>query len=60
MIKLFAWEPHVLREVAEKREEELKQVKKGRILSIAMFSVNMTLPLLAKIFTFATYVSDIA
>ena len=60
MIKLFAWEPHVLKEVAEKREDELKQIKKGRMLSIAMNGVNMLLPLFAKIATFATYVSDLA
>ena len=59
MIKLFAWEPHVLRDVAEKREDELKQLKKGRLLSIAMSTVNLIFPLLAKISTFATYVSDI-
>lgn len=57
MIKLFAWEPHVLSELARKREDELKQVMTGRLLYVALFSINMMLPLLAKISTFATYVS---
>lgn len=58
MIKLFAWESHLLKELGEKRRDELKQIKKGRLLNIAMFAVNMTLPLVAKLATFATYVRD--
>ena len=31
MIKLFAWEPKVEKQIADKRETELKLIRKGAI-----------------------------
>ena len=56
MIKLFAWEPHVLQDIYQKREDELVQVKKGRILDVAINSLNSLLPLCAKLATISVYV----
>jgi len=39
MIKLFAWEPKIKQQMLEKREEELKWVKKRQLLQL----LNMTL-----------------
>ena len=58
MAKVFAWEPHLLKEMGEKRRAELKQIKKGRLMNIAMYTANSILPLVAKLTTFATYVRD--
>ena len=56
MIKLFAWEPYVLKELHERRVEELKMIRKGRILDLAMNMLNTQLPLVAKMTTLAIYV----
>ena len=55
-IKLFAWEPYVLKERHERRIEELKMIRKGRILDLAMNMLNTQLPLVAKMTTLAIYV----
>lgn len=34
MIKLFGWEPKVAKQVAEKRDDELKLIWKRRILDL--------------------------
>jgi len=55
MIKLFAWEKHSLKEIGQRRDEELKQVKRGRILSIIMNCSNTLMPLFAKLSTITVY-----
>jgi hypothetical protein len=39
MVKLFAWEPKIKQQMLEKREEELKWIKKRQFLQL----LNMTL-----------------
>ena len=56
MIKLLAWEGHAIKDIAHRREEELKQIKKGRILDRIMGFVNSVFPLMAKLGTIITYV----
>lgn len=39
MVKLFAWEPKIKQKMLEKREEELKWIKKRQLLQL----LNMNL-----------------
>ncbi|KIM77159.1 hypothetical protein PILCRDRAFT_12326 [Piloderma croceum F 1598] len=55
MIKLFAWEPKVKEQISELREDELRLIKKGRILDLLTMYVRALLPLLAMVVTYATY-----
>lgn len=34
MIKLFAWEPKVEKQIADRRETELKLIRRGKIVYI--------------------------
>lgn len=56
MIKLFAWEPYMLRRLSNHREDELRKIRTNKILDATMDNLNMLLPAIAKITTFATYV----
>lgn len=56
MLKLFAWEAYMLAEIAQHRLEELKHLRKGKLLEVVMNSVNASLPLIAKVMTFTIYV----
>lgn len=56
MLKIFAWEAYMLKELAQRRIDELKQMRKGRLLEIAMNGINTILPLMAKITTYSVYV----
>lgn len=56
MIKLFAWEPYMLRRLSKHREDELRKIRTNNILDATMDNLNMLLPAIAKITTFATYV----
>lgn len=56
MLKLFAWEAYMLAEIAQRRLEELKHLRKGKLLELVMNSVNASLPLIAKVMTFTLYV----
>lgn len=47
----------MLKELAQRRIDELKQMRKGRLLEIAMNGTNSVLPLIAKITTYSVYVS---
>lgn len=40
MIKLFAWEPRIKQKLLEKREEELKWVKKRQFLQLLNMSLK--------------------
>lgn len=57
MIKLFAWEPFVLKQISERREEELRKIRNVRFLEVTMDSVIALLPLISKLSTLAAYVS---
>ena len=57
MIKLFAWESYVLHRLSQYREVELQQIKINKILDATMDNLNQLLPAIAKLTTFAVYVS---
>jgi hypothetical protein len=56
MIKLFAWEPRMLEKLKQKREQELKKIRTGRICEIVMFSLNGLIPMAACVTTLTVYV----
>ena len=58
MLKLFAWETYMLKVIAQHRLSELQKMKKKRLLETLMNSLNMCLPLIAKVMTFSIYVSQ--
>lgn len=60
MLKLFAWEAYMLKELAQRRLEELKQMRKGMLAEIVMSAVTTSLPLIAKVTTFSIYVCTYA
>ncbi|KZS96534.1 P-loop containing nucleoside triphosphate hydrolase protein [Sistotremastrum niveocremeum HHB9708] len=56
MIKLFAWENKVEKQLAEKREEELKYILWGEMLDLLNGAMNSIFPAATMISTYATYV----
>ena len=58
MIKLFSWEPFMLKRITVLRKEELKALRNNRLLNTAIRIVNDMLPLIAKLTTFTCYVSS--
>lgn len=46
----------MLKELAQRRSDELKEMRKGRLLEIAMNGTNSILPIVAKITTYSVYV----
>ncbi|KAI0068087.1 hypothetical protein BV25DRAFT_1834393 [Artomyces pyxidatus] len=55
MIKLFGWEPKIDEMVAEKRDAELKLIKKRQILNLINGNLNYVIPVITMIVTFVTY-----
>ncbi|EIW53710.1 P-loop containing nucleoside triphosphate hydrolase protein [Trametes versicolor FP-101664 SS1] len=55
MIKLFGWEDRMATQLDEKREAELKAVRKTRILNACLGLFNYSSPYLVMVLTFATY-----
>ncbi|KAH8120523.1 hypothetical protein DFH11DRAFT_1560461 [Phellopilus nigrolimitatus] len=55
MIKLFGWEPKMMEEIGEKRDEELRWIKLRQMLDLANGSINFIIPLAGIILTFSTY-----
>ncbi|KAJ3558885.1 hypothetical protein NM688_g664 [Phlebia brevispora] len=55
MVKLFGWESHVKKTVAEKREAELKLIWKRKLLRFATHAINHIIPLTHMVVTFLTY-----
>ncbi|KAI0774725.1 multidrug resistance-associated ABC transporter [Trametes elegans] len=55
MIKLFGWEPRVSDQLAKKREDELKYIKKYKILELINGNVNFVVPIVTMVATFVTY-----
>ncbi len=56
MIKLFAWEPYVMNDITQRRDEELQVLEKQKILEIFLRVFAATMPMIAKVATFAFYV----
>ncbi|KAF7369381.1 ATP-binding cassette transporter [Mycena venus] len=57
MIKLFGWERQMNERVADKREEELDWLWKRQLLDLLNGTLNVLLPVITMIATYATYVS---
>ncbi|KAI0638608.1 multidrug resistance-associated ABC transporter [Trametes polyzona] len=55
MIKLFGWEPKVSDQLAVKREDELKYIRKYKILELINGNVNYVIPVVTMVATFVTY-----
>ncbi|KAI5122638.1 hypothetical protein M0805_008723 [Coniferiporia weirii] len=55
MIKLFAWEPFILKRLAQKREEELSKMRHFRLLDESMDLMNQMLPLFSKLIVLSIY-----
>lgn len=56
MVKLFGWEPYMLEQLAQRRDGELAELRRFRVLSTIMDIVNAGLPLLSKITVISLYV----
>ena len=59
MIKLFAWEPKILKDIDDKRVAELNWIRRNRLLDVIMVNVEVLLPALSMLATFGTYVRTI-
>ncbi|KAI0655828.1 P-loop containing nucleoside triphosphate hydrolase protein [Cubamyces menziesii] len=55
MIKLFGWEPRITEQLDKKREEELKALRKSKLLSMSIMLCNSLIPILIMLSTFFTY-----
>ncbi|KAI0045217.1 P-loop containing nucleoside triphosphate hydrolase protein [Auriscalpium vulgare] len=55
MIKLFGWEPKIDDKVAEKRDLELKFIKKRQLLNLLNGDLNYVIPIFVMIATFTVY-----
>ncbi|KAI0371499.1 multidrug resistance-associated ABC transporter [Pilatotrama ljubarskyi] len=55
MIKLFGWEPKVSDQLAQKREDELKYIRKYKILELVNGNVNFVIPIVTMVATFVAY-----
>ncbi|KAI0052512.1 hypothetical protein FA95DRAFT_1675194 [Auriscalpium vulgare] len=55
MIKLFGWEPKIDDKVAEKRDVELKFIKKRQLLNLVNGNLNYIIPVFVMIATFTVY-----
>ncbi|KAG9043232.1 hypothetical protein FS837_009847, partial [Tulasnella sp. UAMH 9824] len=55
MVKLFGWERKIEAHINEKRDAELKFIRKKQVLQLLSNNVNHFLPVLTMIATFATY-----
>lgn len=55
MIKLFGWEPYMMKQLAQRRGEELRELKKFRIFQALLNVSNSLIPLLGKISVISVY-----
>ncbi|KAH9913678.1 P-loop containing nucleoside triphosphate hydrolase protein [Epithele typhae] len=55
MIKLFGWESRVAEQIAERRQEELVQLRKTRMVEMINNVSTFNIPLLSMIVTFVSY-----
>ncbi|EMD36160.1 hypothetical protein CERSUDRAFT_115127 [Gelatoporia subvermispora B] len=55
MIKLFGWEPRMMDQIAQKRQEELKIQRRYQILNLSVTVGNFTIPLFTLLATLFTY-----
>ncbi|KAI0709575.1 P-loop containing nucleoside triphosphate hydrolase protein [Cerioporus squamosus] len=55
MIKLFGWERRVTGQIEERREAELKFLRKTKFLELVNNCINFSIPLFTMAFTFGAY-----
>jgi ABC-type multidrug transport system fused ATPase/permease subunit len=55
MVKLFGWEPKVAERLAERREHELRYIKKRQILNLINMNINFLIPAVTMVVTYVTY-----
>ncbi|KAG8914833.1 hypothetical protein FRC00_010528 [Tulasnella sp. 408] len=55
MVKLFGWERKIEAQIYEKRDAELKFIRKKQVFQLLNNNVNHFLPVLTMVATFATY-----
>ncbi|TCD71270.1 hypothetical protein EIP91_011749 [Steccherinum ochraceum] len=55
MVKLFGWEPKISQQLGEKRDEELRAIRKHKLLSLLNGVANNLIPIATTIVTYATY-----
>ncbi|KZP16764.1 P-loop containing nucleoside triphosphate hydrolase protein [Athelia psychrophila] len=55
MIKLFGWETKMNAKIADKREEELKLIRKRQMLDLLNHCINFLIPIATMLATYATY-----
>ncbi|KAH9848044.1 P-loop containing nucleoside triphosphate hydrolase protein [Lenzites betulinus] len=55
MVKLFGWEPRIIKQLDEKRQEELVAVRRSKLLNLSINLCNYMIPLLVMLGTFFTY-----
>ncbi|KAJ8473273.1 hypothetical protein ONZ51_g7973 [Trametes cubensis] len=55
MIKLFGWEPRIAEQLDKKREEELKALRKSKLISMSIGLCNSLIPILVMLSTYFTY-----
>ncbi|KAH9854915.1 multidrug resistance-associated ABC transporter [Lenzites betulinus] len=55
MIKLFGWEPKVVEQLTDKRDDELKYIRKLKILELINGNINYVIPVVTMVATFITY-----
>ncbi|KAJ7704723.1 hypothetical protein B0H14DRAFT_3903574 [Mycena olivaceomarginata] len=56
MVKLFGWEEKMKARIEDKRDGELRWIRKRRILDLANGTVNVLIPVTTMTLTYATYV----
>ncbi|EJC97738.1 P-loop containing nucleoside triphosphate hydrolase protein [Fomitiporia mediterranea MF3/22] len=55
MIKLFGWQPYTLKQLGNRRDEELTRIRRFKLLTLAMNASNDMLPLLSKLAAISIY-----
>ncbi|KAI0076666.1 multidrug resistance-associated ABC transporter [Panus rudis PR-1116 ss-1] len=55
MVKLFGWEQKMSEKLAEKREDEIKAIRKSKMLEIANLTFNSAVPIITIIVTYSLY-----
>ncbi|KAI5122628.1 hypothetical protein M0805_008717 [Coniferiporia weirii] len=55
MIKLFAWESYILKQLTQKRDEELSKMKRFRLFESGLNITNQLLPFLSKLIALSIY-----
>ncbi|KAI5122640.1 hypothetical protein M0805_008724 [Coniferiporia weirii] len=55
MIKLFAWESYILKQLTQKRDEELSKMKRFRLFQSGLNITNQLLPFLSKLVALSIY-----